>query len=443
MTNVGISETASGRDGIGKDQLLPANSESMVGRLIADRYVILGLLGWGAMGTVYKARHKSLNREMALKILRREAAEDEMSRKRFEYEARAASCLTHSNLISVTDYGFTEDQTPFLVMDYVEGQSLAAFLKQGTQLPDERIVNIMMQICSGLAHAHDKGLVHRDLKPSNILLGQGEDGATDFVKIVDFGLVKPIAGDSNLTHTGQIFGTPLYMSPEQCEGKKLDGRSDIYAIGCLLYRIVTGKLPFAGDNPIITIVMHVKDTPQAIPEEKLTTPFLKALVPIIFKAMEKNPDARFQSMTELKCAISKAASSDPIIESTASPPASAEPSDAGQTNPSAASARKLIFAGVGCLVATIAATSVITTYMLNHDNSTSKGLHEGPHMAATVTVSPVKRGSRGTVCPKTNQGKAHRGPRENARKGKTYSRNLAESNVHNQGNWKRSGIREL
>ncbi len=383
MTNVGISESQSNQTVIGKDQIMPANPESMVGKLLADRYLILGLLGSGAMGTVYKARHKSLNREMALKILRQEAAQDDMSRMRFEFEARATSCLSHSNLISVTDFGFTDDHRPFLVMDYIEGQSLDALLKQSKRLPDERILHIILQVCSGLAHAHDKGFVHRDLKPSNILLTHDEDGAIDFVKIVDFGLVKPIGTDSNLTHSGQIFGTPLYMSPEQCEGKKLDGRSDIYAIGCLLYRIVSENLPFSGETLLRTIVMHLKDKPPAIAEEKLTTPFLQALVPIIFKAMEKDPDARFQSALDLRNEIQTAAANHLTTKIIVPEPITDTPIFVETSAP--AIPRKVILGAVGCFVSMVAAVSIMTTSALNGRHSAVEPQPELPAISTDAS----------------------------------------------------------
>lgn len=287
---------------IGKDKIVPSKAESMTGAIIADRYRVLSTLGTGAMGTVYKARHELLNREVAIKMLKSEATEDESSHKRFENEARAAASLSHTHLITVTDYGFLSNGSPFLVMDYVEGRSLAGLVKQPKAIDDALLLTVMTQICSGLAHAHEKGLIHRDLKPSNILITTG-DGGRPHVKIVDFGLAKPIVGDQDLTHTGQVFGTPLYMSPEQCQGRKLDARSDIYSLGCLMYRIVSGRLPFSGENPVTTIVMHVKDAPPAIPLEKLTSEFRYRLVPVIMRCLEKDPDLRPQSVMELRSEI--------------------------------------------------------------------------------------------------------------------------------------------
>lgn len=395
MTYVGTSESDSTPSGVNRDQIVSGNAETIIGKVVADRYVVLGLLGSGAMGTVYKARHKHLNREVALKMLRKEAAADENSSKRFENEAKAASSLTHSNLIAVTDYGFTESGTPFLIMDYVQGQSLAYVLKQDKYLSDDRLVNILTQICAGLSHAHDKGLVHRDLKPSNILLTKSEDGKDDFVKIVDFGLAKPIVGtDQDLTHTGQIFGTPLYMSPEQCQGRKLDARSDIYSIGCLMYRMVAGRLPFTGDNPVTTIVMHVKDAPPAIPEDKLGSAFLKSLNSIIMKALEKDPENRFQSAAELRGALLRASSQEPTTESLSAVPDSGpqqstmvltreQPSET--FNP-----RPLIIGSLVCFLLVAAIVGTVTWNMLHHHTTEVKRV---------VTTSPAAQPVEAVVAP--------------------------------------------
>lgn len=237
-------------------------------------------------------------------MLKREAAADDASRRRFETEARAASKLAHPNLIAVHDYGFTEENTPYLIMDYLEGQSLSSLLKEQGRLDAPRVIAITRQLCAGLGHAHHKGLVHRDLKPTNVLLLTEADGQ-EIVKIVDFGIVKPITADQELTETGQIFGTPYYMSPEQCQGKKLDGRSDIYALGCLMYRMLVGKPPFTGDNPVTTILMHIKEPPPAIPEQLLTSETARDLAAIIMRTLAKEPEARYQTVDELRVELER------------------------------------------------------------------------------------------------------------------------------------------
>ena len=297
----------SGSSPIKKSQLTSGASaigDALVGKELSDRYIVTTLLGTGAMGVVYKARHKLLDREVAIKVLKHDAANDENSRLRFESEAKAASALNHPNLIAVHDYGFMEDGTPFLVMDFLEGESLGVMLKREKRIETARLLSILKQVATGLGYAHAKGLVHRDLKPNNIMLLPYVSGR-DLVKVVDFGIAKSINSDQDLTTTGQIFGTPFYMSPEQCQGHKLDGRSDIYSLGCLTYRIVAGKPPFAGDNAVATIVMHVKDNPPPFSAEALHNDMLRALGPIIIQMLEKDPNQRFQSCEELREALEK------------------------------------------------------------------------------------------------------------------------------------------
>jgi len=298
---------ASGESGgsINRKQVLSGSSslgDALLGKELCDRYVVTQLLGTGAMGVVYKARHKLLDREVAIKVLKHDASNDEVNRKRFETEAKAASSLNHPNLIAVHDYGFMDDGTPFLVMDYLEGESLGAVLKRDRRLDPLRMIGVLKQVCTGLGYAHNKGLVHRDLKPNNVMLLPYANGR-DLVKIVDFGIVKPIGADQELTATGQIFGTPFYMSPEQCQGRKLDGRSDIYSLGCLVYRMVAGKPPFTGENAVATIVMHVKDPPPEFSPEILSNEILSALDPVIRKMLAKDPNERYQNSDELRAAL--------------------------------------------------------------------------------------------------------------------------------------------
>jgi eukaryotic-like serine/threonine-protein kinase len=388
--------------GISREKLISGggnslNSDALIGKLIADRYIILGSLGSGAMGTVYKARHKHLNREVALKLLKRDVASDELSRKRFANEAKAASSLNHQNLIAVTDFGFAEGlgengkDSPFLVMDYVHGQSLAFVLKQQKELLDEQFLNVMVQICAGLAHAHEKGLVHRDLKPSNILITLGDDGQ-DVVKVVDFGLAKAINAEQDLTTTGQIFGTPLYMSPEQCQGRKLDERSDIYSLGCLMYRMLAGQLPFTGDTPVTTIIMHVKEDPPPIPEDKLTSEFKRAIVPIIFKALEKDRAARHQSVNELRIELISAMEG--ITGSVAAEPTTQSLLAVPEDPP--VNRRKMIAVIAACtLIPLFAVAAVLAWMLMHHHGDTIDKLHDvhqqasAPKMEQAAVVAPA------------------------------------------------------
>lgn len=251
--------------------LVAAKEEPIVGTKIADKYEVLEVLGGGGMGVVYKAKHLLMHRTVAIKMLLPEVVASETALARFQQEAQAASSLSHPNILTVFDFGQTTDGKPYLVMDFLEGKSLAEILQDEDYLPVERAVPIFIQISAGLAHAHGKGVIHRDLKPANIMLVNFE-GTGDFVKIVDFGIAKmlPRPGEDGqpveLTHTGQIFGSPLYMSPEQCRGTGLDARSDIYSLGCVLYRVMSGESPFLGQDALEAMFKQVNENPRPFSE---------------------------------------------------------------------------------------------------------------------------------------------------------------------------------
>lgn len=284
--------------------LTPIGKEPKVGDNFADRYEILGIIGDGGMGKVYKARHNLMKRVVAIKMLLPHLVQSAAALKRFQQEAQAASALNHPNILTVYDFGISDQGMPFLVMDYLEGTSLAALLQEQGALSEERSIHIFSQACSALAHAHQKGVIHRDLKPANIMLID-YDGQTDFLKIVDFGIAKLLQPDGaeQLTHTGEVFGSPLYMSPEQCRGRELDPRSDIYSLGCVLYRTVTGKPVFAGRDPMECMYKQVNDLPSSfstiVPELCLSDKLEAA----IFRAIAKEADDRYNNMMEFREAL--------------------------------------------------------------------------------------------------------------------------------------------
>ena len=191
---------------------------------------------------------------------------DQTSKKRFQLEAEAASCLKHPNIIAVYDYGIAPTGQPYLVMEYLVGESLADLIKRDKNIEQRRVVKIFIQACDALSHAHKKGVIHRDLKSSNIMLVEQED-KSDIVKVLDFGIAKlmPASGKlpQNLTQTGEVFGSPIYMSPEQCLGQTLDQRSDIYSMGTMLYEALTGVPPLVGNTIVDTMQMHVGTKPAA------------------------------------------------------------------------------------------------------------------------------------------------------------------------------------
>ena len=269
---------------------------------LGDKYEVLGLIGQGGMGAVYKVRDRELNETFAIKVLNPKLVDDNVSVKRFEQEVTAASNLTHANICAVYRSGMGKAGAPYLVMDYLAGVNLADILAKEGFLDVPRALDIFIQTTEAVAHAHMKGVVHRDIKPDNIIVERGKDNI-ELVKIVDFGIAKLLPTGSkattNLTQTGEIFGSPLYMSPEQCVGNKLDARSDIYAMGCVMYKALTGKDPFAADNPIKTILRHINERPTHICDLKEGYEIPRDLERVIFHCLEKRPEDRYQTAEEL------------------------------------------------------------------------------------------------------------------------------------------------
>jgi len=273
-----------------------------VERNLGDKYEVLSLLGRGGMGAVYKVRDRSLQQIFAVKVLKSNLVEDASSVKRFEREAQAASALTHPNLVAVYDFGVGREGAPYLVMDYVDGTSLEELIKKERFIDVPHALDIFSQVAEAASYAHVRGVIHRDIKPNNILITRAESGL-DFVKLIDFGIAKVLPSEAratqNLTQTGEIFGSPLYMSPEQCQGQRLDARSDIYSIGCVMYEALAGKPPFQGDNPVQTILKHINSDPTLFSELKLSYRIAPDLERVVMHCLEKQPGDRYQTADEL------------------------------------------------------------------------------------------------------------------------------------------------
>jgi serine/threonine protein kinase len=266
---------------------------------LATRYELLEPIGKGGMSVVYKARHRLMGNLVAIKLLQDKLTENVAHVKRFQQEAQAAGRLDHSNLIKVYDFGVLSSGYTFLVMDYADGRSLSDLVRAEGRLGGARALPIMMQICEGLSHAHAKGILHRDLKPSNVIVIQDPDSG-ERVKVVDFGIAKMTAeeGDSKLTATGEVFGSPYYMSPEQCTGATVDPRSDIYSMGCLMYEVLTGKVPLSGANVFETIHKQINEAPEPL-AKLVTDPVSVALSDVVDRALQKDPTARYQSFADM------------------------------------------------------------------------------------------------------------------------------------------------
>jgi tRNA A-37 threonylcarbamoyl transferase component Bud32 len=294
-------------------------TDKFIGKTLPGGHHILDLISVGGMGRVYRAQQSALGRTVAVKIIHPHLLADENSALRFMTEARAASQLNHPNSVSVFDFGRTDDGQPYLVMEFLRGRDLARVSYEEGPLPFSRIVDVLRQVLAALSEAHDLGIVHRDLKPENVILEPLRRGG-DFVKVVDFGLakLKADAQSPSVTSPGIVCGTPDYMAPEQGRGDAIDGRSDLYSVGVILFQLLTGRLPYEADSPTQVVMMHltipVPDPRQVAPERTIPDP----LVNIVFRAMSKDSRDRYQDATEFSEALRQALT---IIES--QPPSTA------------------------------------------------------------------------------------------------------------------------
>ena len=269
------------------------------GQVVSGKYAIEEKLGEGGMGSVYQAYDAMMKRVVAIKLLTQDREISNESWKRFQQEAHATSSLDHSNIVRIYDFNFCETYGPYLVMDLIDGEPLSSMIARKGALDPQFVADIIIQVADALEHAHEKGIIHRDLKPSNILVS-AEVGKQPVAKVVDFGIAK-LQGenldDLKLTKTGEVFGSPLYMSPEQCLATGLDRRTDIYSLGCVMYEALCGEPPFKGKNFGETVIKHTKETPKAFPAELQIPNPLKR---IVFCALEKSPADRYQSMAALR-----------------------------------------------------------------------------------------------------------------------------------------------
>jgi eukaryotic-like serine/threonine-protein kinase len=272
-----------------------ASGDPNIGRTLGERYRVLRRIGEGGMGTVYLCEHVLLRRRVAVKVLREELARDPEIAERFRNEAVAASQIGGDHVVDVLDLGRTDDGSFFYVMEALEGRSLGAVLREDGPLPVGRALGLVAQVCRALSAAHARGVVHRDLKPENVFVVVADDGA-ERAKVLDFGIsrIDPLGGGERLTRAGAIIGTPEYMSPEQAAGTAVDHRADVYALGVLLYEVLTGALPLEGATAIATLVAHQSQIPEPPSARRRELPLdVDALV---LRALAKRPEDRFESM---------------------------------------------------------------------------------------------------------------------------------------------------
>ncbi len=282
--------------------------DTFVGRTIDGKYEVLELIGEGAMGRVYEARHLALDKGIAIKVLHTHLANDPKVKKRFHREARAASRLNHPNSLHVIDFGEDDDGTLYIAMELLDGDDLLAVIEEDAPLSPRRIYELMRQVLSALDSAHHAGVVHRDLKPENVIVLESRSGE-EHVKVCDFGIAKiqEADGGSAITITGFVCGTPEYMAPEQARGEELDQRADLYAAGCMLYQMLTASLPFTAESALGIITKHLTAVPMPPRERKPEWKIPRALERVCLHAMRKDRDERYPdapSMSEaLKLAV--------------------------------------------------------------------------------------------------------------------------------------------
>lgn len=297
------------------DQHIPqAGGLFEAGQVLDGKYEVLSLLGRGGMGAVYRVRHLLLNVELALKTLDSQRIGDASSSRRFQTEAKAAFSLQHPNLVKVHDFGVFEDGHPFLVMDLVQGKTLQTMLMERGKLNLDEIESIFTQLCFGLANAHEQQVVHRDIKPANIMIVDGLPlSAEGSVRVLDFGIAKIVNSDrgemQTLTQTGEIFGSPYYMSPEQCSGDIVDQRSDVYSLGCVLFEALTGTPPLVGSNALRTMMLHVNEVAPTLKEAALGAEFPEGMEAIVGKMLAKASSERFSNLGVVAHELSKVCTS--------------------------------------------------------------------------------------------------------------------------------------
>jgi serine/threonine-protein kinase len=287
----------------------PPTDDPLIGKVLSERYRIIRKIGEGGMGAVYQAEHALIEKKIALKILFQDLTRRPDLIARFLQEAKSASRIGHENVIDISDFGQSLEGLVFIAMEYLDGQDLGKTLKQTGAMDWQRTRPILMQIAKGLRAAHGNGIIHRDMKPENVYLTQRE-GRPDFVKVLDFGIAKIINADEGggpaLTQTGMIFGTPEYMSPEQAQGSPPDHRVDVYAVGCIMYHMLTGQVPFTADNFMGILTKHLLEAPVPPRKRRPDLDIMPEVEAICLRAMEKDRDKRFADMDALYRALGAA-----------------------------------------------------------------------------------------------------------------------------------------
>ena len=276
-------------------------ADPLLGKLVADRYLVEAEVATGGMGRIYRVRHRVLDRLLALKVMRASSAARRAARSRFRREICLAAAIDNPHVVAVVDTGRLDDGRPFYVMEYLDGESLAARVRRGSIAVDD-VCRFGADMAHGLSGVHRAQAVHRDLKPSNVMVVEGPRGSC--CKLVDFGIAKLVTGE-RITHQGAVLGTPHYMSPEQIAGRPVDARADIYALGCILYTMLTGDVPFTAPTPLATMRQHLEAPVPDPRSRRLACP--DALAEVVQRCLAKSPEERHQTADELAIALERVA----------------------------------------------------------------------------------------------------------------------------------------
>lgn len=307
-------------------EVLQNTADPLLGQTLAGKYEIEELIKTGGMGSVYRGRHILMDKRVAVKVLRPSLAVDDAVVARFSREAKAASRISHPHAVNVTDFGESENGVVFLVMEYLDGQTLKEIIKETGPMPLPRVVEILRQVAGALDAAHDQGVIHRDLKSDNIMLSQTNGG--EWAKVLDFGIAKiqqpDGARDMDITAANLVIGTPQYMSPEQCsQSGPIDARSDLYSLGIIIYEMLAGRVPFTGESPTVIMMKQVQDEPPPLSEARPDLPV--AVTQVVMRALAKQPADRYQSAGEFFKALSEASAVDALSVEAAPATVVAEP----------------------------------------------------------------------------------------------------------------------
>ncbi|KIG13024.1 Serine/threonine protein kinase PrkC, regulator of stationary phase [Enhygromyxa salina] len=297
-----------------------AEPDKLLGTVLAERYKVLDRIGEGGMGSVYVGQHVTLGKKVALKVLKSELCYDKTIVERFLREAKATSSIEHENVVDILDFGHTPTGSAFFVMEFLRGQELTHVIEQVGRVPWPRARAILIQTAYGLGAAHDNGIIHRDMKPGNVFLIK-RSGRADFVKILDFGIAK-VEDEDALTRAGMVFGTAAYMAPEQATAGELDGRADMYALSCMAFEMLTGRLPFDAKHPLKMLNCHIREPAPSmrslVPEANIP----EAVDAVILRALSKLPSERYPDMYAFASALEAIPASEaaPVHPNHAGPP---------------------------------------------------------------------------------------------------------------------------